>query len=71
MRGRGGASITCEVKSLLTTICVSLLNGLPLRYGSIANCNTSTETPVTVPAKSPCATRVIEFVVFMCAYPVD
>jgi hypothetical protein len=68
---RGGASITCEVKSLVVTICVSPLNGLPLRYASIANCNTSTETPVTVTAKSSCATRVIKLMVFMCAYPVD
>ena len=38
-------------------------------YASIANCKTSSEIPDAVTAKSPCATRVIKFVLFMCAYP--
>jgi hypothetical protein len=37
-------------------------------YATIANCKRSTETPVAVTAKNPCATRVIKFVLFMCAY---
>jgi hypothetical protein len=47
----------------------SLLNGLPLRYASIANCKTRREAPVAATARNPCATRVIQFVLFMCAYP--
>jgi hypothetical protein len=37
-------------------------------YATIANCKRSTETPVAVTAKNPCATRAIKFVLFMCAY---
>lgn len=64
----GGASITFEVKSLWTTISVSLLNGPQLRYASIAICKASTAAPVAAIARSPCPTRVIKFVLFMCAY---
>jgi hypothetical protein len=39
------------------------------RYASIANCKTRREAPVAATAKNPCATRVIKFVLFMCAYP--
>jgi hypothetical protein len=53
-----GASITCEVKSFV-----------PLRYASIENCKRSTETPVAAIARSPCPTREIQFMLFMCAYP--
>jgi hypothetical protein len=39
------------------------------RYTVIANCKTRRDTPVAARAKSPCATRIIKFVLFMCAYP--
>jgi hypothetical protein len=40
-------------------------------YASIAICKTRRDTPVATAAKNHCATRVIKFVLFMCAYPVD
>jgi hypothetical protein len=39
------------------------------RYATIASCKTRRERPVAATAKNPCATRVIQFVLFMCAYP--
>jgi hypothetical protein len=42
---------------------------LKSNYASIANCKASRDIPDAVTAKSPCATRVIKFVLlFMCAY---
>ena len=37
-------------------------------YASIANCKASSEMPDAVTAKSPYATRVIQFVLFLSAY---
>ena len=41
---------------------------LKSNYASIAICKASSVAPVAAIARSPCPTRVIKFVLFMCAY---